>query len=151
MQAYGQDKRDEEVFWSGVSQVGKKKFRGCVFHIFATVHSLMLECIGLGKGCFTKLVKYVIECILHPNLYMYSFFKQYIISTVILFSLADGKILNDYLICVFTQQISRLGAVQVYTVKKRLCDFPVPSRDVTNGTIPELNNQIIPGHGEFGQ
>jgi hypothetical protein len=36
-----------------------------------------------------------------------------------------------------------------YTVKK-VSDSPVPSRHVTNKTIPGQNNLIIPGQGEFG-
>jgi hypothetical protein len=37
-----------------------------------------------------------------------------------------------------------------YTVKK-VCGFPVPSRDVTNQTLPLAGNiLIIPGQGEFG-
>ncbi len=36
------------------------------------------------------------------------------------------------------------------TVKK-ISDFPVPSRDITNQTLPEGNSLIIPGQGKFGQ
>jgi hypothetical protein len=38
--------------------------------------------------------------------------------------------------------------------KKKVCDFPIPSRDVTYSyTIlsPGENNLIIPGQGEFGK
>ncbi len=36
-----------------------------------------------------------------------------------------------------------------YTVKK-VTDFPVSSRDVTNQTLPGGNNLVIPHQGEFG-
>jgi hypothetical protein len=39
-----------------------------------------------------------------------------------------------------------LHITQVYTVT----DFPVPSRDVTNQTLPGRDNLIIPRQGEFG-
>jgi hypothetical protein len=36
--------------------------------------------------------------------------------------------------------------------KKKVTDFPVPSRDVTDLTLPLAGNiLIIPGQGEFGQ
>jgi hypothetical protein len=37
-----------------------------------------------------------------------------------------------------------------YTVKK-VNEFPVPSRDDTNQTLPGGNNLTIPGQGEFGK
>jgi hypothetical protein len=38
----------------------------------------------------------------------------------------------------------------LYTVEKVIV-FPVPSRDVTDQTLPgRENNLIIPGQGEFG-
>ncbi len=37
-----------------------------------------------------------------------------------------------------------------YTVKKKLGDFLVPSRDVTNQTISGRDNYIVPRLGEFG-
>jgi hypothetical protein len=42
----------------------------------------------------------------------------------------------------FTGQASKL--------KKKVTDFPVPSRDVTSQTLPSGKNLINPGQGEFG-
>ncbi len=39
--------------------------------------------------------------------------------------------------------------VYYYTVKKVIV-FPVPSRDITNQTLSDGNNIIIPAQGEFG-
>ncbi len=36
------------------------------------------------------------------------------------------------------------------TLWKKVGDFPVPTRDVTNQILPAGNNLIIPGQGEFG-
>jgi hypothetical protein len=38
----------------------------------------------------------------------------------------------------------------VNALLKKFTDFPVPSRDVTNQTLPGRDNLIVPGQGEFG-
>ncbi len=44
---------------------------------------------------------------------------------------------------------SNSSVISIYTVKK-VSDFPVPSRNVTNQGLPGRENLIIPGQGEFG-
>jgi hypothetical protein len=44
----------------------------------------------------------------------------------------------------------RSPAGQIYTVKKVIVFFPVPSQDVTNQTFLAGNNLIIPSQGEIG-
>jgi hypothetical protein len=45
-----------------------------------------------------------------------------------------------------------LGSSITIHCKKKVCYFPVPSRDVTDETLSlDGNNLIIPAHGEFGQ
>ncbi len=49
----------------------------------------------------------------------------------------------------WNERITILFLPMQYTVKK-VSDFPVPSRDVTDQQSQARNNLIIPGQGEFG-
>jgi hypothetical protein len=44
----------------------------------------------------------------------------------------------------------RFAPFQEKAARLEVCDFPVPSQDVTNQLSLFGNNLIIPGQGEFG-
>ncbi len=60
---------------------------------------------------------------------------------------------NNLIICILIFTFLKGSSHRIigsYTVKK-VNDFPVPNRDVTNKLSLARNNLIIPGRGEFGK